>query len=539
MSAPQPTARHTVSNGSSDMLILDCLIHVMSAGQIWHSRSSQAFTLVVATGSLHCHLPVQSLAAHLNERALVLVAPDTALHIEAEQDCRIGIIHFCLFPYDHHQSLTKTYTAHPYIGSLLAGKWRPLLADLDHLSRLPASVSGTDHVQYQQSLRDVLQHILLPASSGTLQNDSRTLVDRSIAYIHQAYPHISSVDELARRAHLEKRQYTRIFQQITGQSPLQYLTAYRMNRAKEHLLLEGSQVAQIAEKCGYQDEYYFIRRFKEVVGDSPRRYARSRRRVERVYAMQFVGELLALGIRPCARSADLATLPFGESPDSLPLISPHAEEAALQALAPDLIVASDFVSPGRIDRLSLIAPVLVLAWDRSPREHLQHLADALGREHEASAWLAHYDQLRQEVESLSEAGQHNLRAAVIGVEHGDIWLMAPRFFPVFHETLGYRPVPHMLLNLAHNPQTRLVRLGLDELAPLQEADHLFMLYKNQERFKHTLATLTDNPLWHALPAVRERRLTILGERWTCYDMMSHYRQLLQLRDCKAQIPIYG
>ena len=67
--------------------------------------------------------------------------------------------------------------------------------------------------------------------------------------------------------------FSRRFKEITGQTPFEYLLAYRVEVACE-MLLEGSEnVTEICYKCGFNDLSYFINVFKKHMGISPKSYA--------------------------------------------------------------------------------------------------------------------------------------------------------------------------------------------------------------------------------------------------------------------------
>ena len=78
-----------------------------------------------------------------------------------------------------------------------------------------------------------------------------------------------NVDDCAERANLSSAQFTRIFKNLTGLSPLDYITKTRMNRARELLLFTDFNIEKISELCGYRDQNYFTRIFKKNVGLTP------------------------------------------------------------------------------------------------------------------------------------------------------------------------------------------------------------------------------------------------------------------------------
>jgi AraC-like DNA-binding protein len=75
--------------------------------------------------------------------------------------------------------------------------------------------------------------------------------------------------ELAKIASMSRYHFLRVFEEVTGVSPLRFLASLRMERAK-NLLLETSQsVTSICFEVGYNSLGTFTRLFVEHVGVSP------------------------------------------------------------------------------------------------------------------------------------------------------------------------------------------------------------------------------------------------------------------------------
>jgi AraC-like DNA-binding protein len=55
---------------------------------------------------------------------------------------------------------------------------------------------------------------------------------------------------------------------MVGHPPMQYLALWRTQLASR-LLMEGGQVAAVADAVGYESEAAFSRAFKKLVGQSP------------------------------------------------------------------------------------------------------------------------------------------------------------------------------------------------------------------------------------------------------------------------------
>ncbi|MGW4912495.1 GlxA family transcriptional regulator [Streptomyces sp. NPDC004270] len=84
--------------------------------------------------------------------------------------------------------------------------------------------------------------------------------------------HRQSVDELARRAHMSRRTFNRRFQRETGTSPMAWLTAARIDWARELLETTTTPVEQIARLSGLGSPAAFRAAFHRHVDTSPADY---------------------------------------------------------------------------------------------------------------------------------------------------------------------------------------------------------------------------------------------------------------------------
>jgi AraC family transcriptional regulator len=81
-----------------------------------------------------------------------------------------------------------------------------------------------------------------------------------------------TVAELARECGLSSGYFSRAFRQTTGVTPHQWLIRKRVERARQLLLGNGLELADIALVCGFVDQSHFTRVFAKFEGDSPGRW---------------------------------------------------------------------------------------------------------------------------------------------------------------------------------------------------------------------------------------------------------------------------
>lgn len=111
------------------------------------------------------------------------------------------------------------------------------------------------------------------ARVGTLQS-RREAVDRVIRAMRDRYPEPLTLDALARVAFSSPYHFNRVFRQITGISPGQYLAAVRLEAAKRLLLTTHLSVTAICYEIGYSSVGSFTTLFTQLVGVSPHRLRR-------------------------------------------------------------------------------------------------------------------------------------------------------------------------------------------------------------------------------------------------------------------------
>ena len=93
-----------------------------------------------------------------------------------------------------------------------------------------------------------------------------------IAYIHRHYADKLTLSEIAKAVGVSGREASRCFKKNIGQSPVEYLIAFRLNEAKKLLRESGLPIMEIGLRCGFSDSAYFGRAFRAAFGVTPGAY---------------------------------------------------------------------------------------------------------------------------------------------------------------------------------------------------------------------------------------------------------------------------
>ena len=94
----------------------------------------------------------------------------------------------------------------------------------------------------------------------------------AILMIKDHFAQTITVQALSDACAMSPATFYRLFRQIVGMTPMQYLEQHRLKQAAQLLHSDQDTLAVIAEKCGYWDEFHLSRNFKKHYGMSPRDY---------------------------------------------------------------------------------------------------------------------------------------------------------------------------------------------------------------------------------------------------------------------------
>ncbi|GAA3991019.1 AraC family transcriptional regulator [Allokutzneria multivorans] len=97
-------------------------------------------------------------------------------------------------------------------------------------------------------------------------------ITAALRQIHRHPEQPWTVATLAERAGLSRAAFAKRFTAIVGDTPLAYLTWWRMTTAARMLRDSTKSLRAIAESCGYGSEYAFAKAFKRAYEVAPGRY---------------------------------------------------------------------------------------------------------------------------------------------------------------------------------------------------------------------------------------------------------------------------
>ena len=95
------------------------------------------------------------------------------------------------------------------------------------------------------------------------------LVSRTFAFVRENYGKQMSLESTAYSLGISPNRLSRLFSEETGTGFSDYLIDFRIEKAKELLMVPGASIKYVSISCGYPDPNYFSRLFKKVTGLTP------------------------------------------------------------------------------------------------------------------------------------------------------------------------------------------------------------------------------------------------------------------------------
>lgn len=136
-----------------------------------------------------------------------------------------------------------------------------------------------------------------------VEQDTFARLQRSREFLAGSFDQRLNLAAAAREACLSPFHYHRMFVRAYGETPHDFLTRRRIDRAKEMLARDECPVTEVCFSVGFESLGSFSSRFRSLVGRSPSEFRRSIRRVfpaPHVAPYRFVPAcyLLSFGSRP-------------------------------------------------------------------------------------------------------------------------------------------------------------------------------------------------------------------------------------------------
>lgn len=140
---------------------------------------------------------------------------------------------------------------------------------------------------YELTMRENLTRILyllhqnIPKTvdSGTIKIRRETeRIKLMLTFISEHLGEEINISMLSKSANISESECMRCFRHILNTTPGKQITKMRIQKAEELLVVTSLSVSEIAARCGYSEESYFIKCFKKMKDTTPTRYRNKAKR---------------------------------------------------------------------------------------------------------------------------------------------------------------------------------------------------------------------------------------------------------------------
>lgn len=149
---------------------------------------------------------------------------------------------------------------------------------LDMLKHIQSTTSNLYYLQgmLYQFFSVLTRDIMVDSLEDESKENSHVM--EAIDYIRNHYSEGIGVEDIAEAIHVSRNYLYMVFKNKLDLSPKEFLTDFRISRAKEQLALTELSIEQVAASCGYQNTLAFSRAFKQELGVPPSQYRKERRK---------------------------------------------------------------------------------------------------------------------------------------------------------------------------------------------------------------------------------------------------------------------
>lgn len=119
---------------------------------------------------------------------------------------------------------------------------------------------------------ELYTHMRSETSYSASQNHHLTSLQKMISFLQNHYKEKIHLAEICKVGNVGKTTCSTIFMQYTNQTPIEYLTDFRLRKSIDFLLSTDMTISEIGYETGFSNASYFAETFHKWLGCSPGEY---------------------------------------------------------------------------------------------------------------------------------------------------------------------------------------------------------------------------------------------------------------------------
>lgn len=103
------------------------------------------------------------------------------------------------------------------------------------------------------------------------------LIEKSILFMQEHVDKNMNLNELASHCGYSVSHFSMVFKKKTTRSPIKYFLSLKIQKACQMLDFSTMRIQEIASELAFQDQFYFSRLFRKMIGVSPAEYRKKKK----------------------------------------------------------------------------------------------------------------------------------------------------------------------------------------------------------------------------------------------------------------------
>ncbi len=245
-----------------------------AAGHHMHRRQHRDDLLIYCTdGRAYLNVEGEPFTVSAGDLVLLPAGADHRYVADPDAPWTIHWVHYTgprARDFQHHMGFSDRVRIRPL------GLQPRLLVDFNGLLSVRQTGFRTSVlVNASNRLRQLLSAVPMLADAA---DDRRQLdLDLIHGFMRERLTERITLDQLAELGGLSSAHFATRYRALTGESPIQHFLHLKVEQACQWLDTTSLSFTEISHRLGYEDNYYFSRLFKKVMGLSPRDYRHTRR----------------------------------------------------------------------------------------------------------------------------------------------------------------------------------------------------------------------------------------------------------------------
>ncbi|WP_256761816.1 helix-turn-helix domain-containing protein [Cohnella sp. WQ 127256] len=355
----------------------------------------------------------------------------------------------------------------------------------------------------------------------------KTDLSEARQYIEENFTKQLSLAHLADLTGLSSSYFSAAFKQEYIQSPMEFVTQLRIQKAKQLLQKDDVRLKFVAEAVGYSDEFYFSRVFKKVEGVSPTVYTSQQKSHIGVVTGNMMGYLHAAGIIPFAAPLSAKWTPYYynlwpqqiEHKVALTNNKNYCSPNELLHLQMDLLISPRDLPSKVVKLMEDHFPVYWLDDKQNCLIELTELAARLNKREEATQWITQYNARLEDIRRGLGWSTHPPKVLAIRIYQQQIFAYCNTGMQhLLFQDLG-------AVSSYEHPGLYNAEITFEELGKLQ-VDKLFTIVCPDDESRATWHHLQRDAGFKQLEAIKNQQIYVIhSDPWFEYSPVALRRML--------------